>query len=92
MSKELTPLDNCYCEQLETNYNDAIKLSDEELDTKLNEYPEAKRMCAALVLLVEQNIKSIAGLTSNADDLLDVDDWESDVWNVIENAIEAKNR
>lgn len=83
MSKEFIPKDDCFCAQLETNYNDAIKLSDEELDTKLNEYPEAKRMCAALVLLVEQRV---------SDDMrnVDVDDWECDVWPAIEASIIAK--
>lgn len=88
MSKEPQPLEDCYCAQLEANYNDAIKMSDEELDVKLNEYPEAKRMCAALVLLVEQRIK---GANWGSPGYVNVDDWESDAWNVIERAIRHKN-
>jgi hypothetical protein len=87
MSKELQPLDDCYCAQLEDNYNEAIKMSDEELDVKLNEYPEAKRMCAALVLLVEQRRLSFAKTGS----YLDIDDWECDVWDNIEKSIRTKN-
>lgn len=86
MSKELQPLDDCYCAQLEANYNDAIKMTDEELDVKLNEYPEAKRMCTALVLLVEQHTRNSECGAPH----IDVDDWECDTWNTIENAVLAR--
>lgn len=83
MSKEFTPKDDCYCKQLEANYNDAIKLSEEELDTKLNEYPEAKRMCAALILLVEQLVsKGMGNVNARY--------WDFDVWPAIEESIIAK--
>jgi hypothetical protein len=88
MSKELQPLDDCYCAQLEANYNDAIKMSEEELDVKLNEYPEAKCMCAALVLLVEQRIRNFECGAPH----VDVDDWECDTWDVIEKSICTKNQ
>ena len=81
MSETNTKVELDYCEQLESNLNEAINLSPEEVNAKLDEYPALKPMFAAFILLVEQR-KSL-GKSIN------VDDWDSDLWNYTEKTINA---
>lgn len=49
------------------------KLSADEIDNRLKDYPRAKLMLASLIELVEQEAQGIA----------DVDDWECDLSNAV---------